>query len=221
MTQHDSLRERFEQHAIKNNYSKIDDEKIKEAIDDVILILTEAYPNHKFSHKANLMFKDIEKYCGRAFNIDFDYSMRKIIPDGGVIWMDNKYPIVLAEMKRQGTNDERMNEGKKKQATGNAIERLGKNLTGIKVLFENDTILPFICFCWGCDFKEGTVLAKLYTLNSFYELNHFYTGEENRYNKPITILTKPESPFTREELVWSLLQIAEKSIHYFEEKEGK
>lgn len=220
MTQHDSLRIRFEQHAVKNNYSKIDDIEIKQAIKEVITILQEEYPNHSFNHKKTLSFVEIEKYCGRSFDFKdiFNYSHRKIIPDGGVIWMDNKYPILVSEMKRQGTNDQREIEGKTKQAVGNAIERLGKNVLGLKVFYEQENILPFICFCWGCDFNNETVLSKLYTINSFYKLNHYYTGEENKQNKPFTILTKPTGPFTREELVKALLKIAQYSIQYFEMK---
>ena len=53
-------------------------------------------------------------------------------------------PIVIAEIKRQGTNNEREKEGKPKQATGNPIERLGKNLTGIKAMMNHEKITPFI-----------------------------------------------------------------------------
>ena len=40
---------------------------------------------------------------------------------------NEKSPLVIAEIKRQGTNKERLQEGKTKQATGNAIERLKNN----------------------------------------------------------------------------------------------
>ena len=45
---------------------------------------------------------------------------------------EQKYPILITEMKNQGTNDLRLKEGKKKQAKGNAIERLGKNVIGFR-----------------------------------------------------------------------------------------
>ncbi|MCW1863602.1 hypothetical protein OLQ14_01480 [Campylobacter jejuni] len=63
----------------------------------------------------------------------------------------------------------RTKQGKNKQATGNAIERLGKNLTGIKAMLNHEKITPFVCFGWGCDFAsdEKTVLAKLNVLMSF------------------------------------------------------
>ena len=55
-------------------------------------------------------------------------------PDGGVIYLtdrdNNMYPILIGEVKKQGTNDKREEEGKGKQAQGNAVERLGKNVIG-------------------------------------------------------------------------------------------
>lgn len=220
-TLHDSLRQRIAQHAPKNTKSKKDDAIIKIATNEVIQILKEKYPNHIFEHRSALKFTEIEEYCQRLFDLpDYDYNDRRLLPDGGVIWMDNKYPILISEMKRQGTNDERLEEGKAKQASGNAIERLGKNLIGYKVLYEQEDILPFICFLWGCDCLDGTVQGKLYTLNSFYKLNTLYTGQENKYNKPFTFMTLADRPFSKDELVQSLLKITDYSIKYFEDKEN-
>ena len=218
MSQHNSLRERWEQHAIKNNLSKYDDANAKKASEEVVKILNDMFPNHIFELKTKLMFNQIEKYCGRSFNIDYDYSRRSLQPDGGVIWMDDTYPILISEMKRQGTNDERVAEGKKKQAVGNAIERLGKNLKGFECLYENDDIMPFICFCWGCDVVDGTFLGKLYTLNSFNELNIIYDTPTKARNRPFSCLLKEDAPFNLEEMVFAMLQIATSAIYYFENK---
>ena len=63
-----------------------------------------------------------------------------IKPDGGFLYATdkegNKKLILVAEVKRQGTNDKRLSEGLPKQAKGNAIERLGKNLVGIRAIFK-------------------------------------------------------------------------------------
>ena len=60
-------------------------------------------------------------------------SMR---PDGGilsVIGLDGvRHPILIVEVKNQGTNDLRATEGLASQAKGNAIERLGKNVIGFR-----------------------------------------------------------------------------------------
>lgn len=218
MSQHDLLRKRYEQHKAKNDYSKIDDEQLYLANEEVLSILKETYTNHTFELKKSLTFKQIENYSKINFQIDFDYSKRKLLPDGGVIWMDNKYPILISESKRQGTNKERIKEGKKKQAVGNAVERLGKNLCGIEALYTNDDILPFVCFCHGCDFIEPTVLCKLYTMNMFQALNVIYTDISNfKRNKPFTIMAR-EQAYTLDELIYILLQVVEYSINYYEEK---
>src|SRR5438128_2373949 len=55
-------------------------------------------------------------------------------PDGGILSIVDHHgglhPILISEVKNQGTNTERLAEGKPKQAQGNAIERLGKNVIG-------------------------------------------------------------------------------------------
>ena len=220
MGQHDYLRERWAQHAAKNDFSKLDDVEAKKATQETISILSSMYPDHKFTQESRLTFKKISEYCGRDFTINYDYANRRIEPDGGVIWMDGKYPILISEMKRQGTNDEREKEGKKKQAVGNAIERLGKNLIGFKNLYENDDILPFCCFCWGCDVTNETFLGKLYTLNSFYEINVVYDKPNRHLNKPFTCILKEEGPYTLEEMVMVMLQVAVGAIEYYTNKEA-
>lgn len=215
MSQHSLLRERYEQHKIKNEYSNIDDKNIKNASKLLLSLLKETYTNHTFELHSNLMFSEIEEYSKNNIEIDFDYNRRKIQPDGGVIWMDNKYPILITEMKRQGTNNERVKEGLTRQATGNAIERLGKNLLALHTLYQNDDILPFICFCWGCDFNEQTVLCKLYAMNNFKKINILYTDNYKNYRiKPINILIK-ENQWSIEELLSNMIEICSYSIQYY------
>jgi len=55
-------------------------------------------------------------------------------------------PILIAEVKNQGTNDLRAKEGLPKQAKGNAIERLGKDLIGLRTALMRESIFPFVCF---------------------------------------------------------------------------
>ncbi|MCQ3807647.1 MAG: hypothetical protein KTV16_10300 [Acidimicrobiia bacterium] len=47
-------------------------------------------------------------------------------------------------------------EGKPKQAKGNAIERLGKNVIGFRTAMMNEAIVPFVCFGSGCDFADDS-----------------------------------------------------------------
>lgn len=191
MSQHELLRSRIEQHKIKNVLSKYDNKDMKKCANAAVEILSSLLPQHTFSIKWNLSYKEITSFCGLPLLEQF--NDRKILPDGGVIWMDNKYPILISEIKHQGTNKERQAEGKEKQATGNAIERYGKNLMALQTMFSQKIFLPAVVFCWGCDFakEQTTVLSKLYALNCFQEMNKMYLKT--------SIGIKPHNVFYREE----------------------
>lgn len=97
-------------------------------------------------------------------------------PDGGILSLVGKdrkrYPILIAEKKNQGTNDLRVREGKPRQAQGNAIERLGKNVIGFRVRMLHEAIFPFVCFGDGCDFADDlSILDRVRTIAMFGELN--------------------------------------------------
>lgn len=211
MSQHELLRTRLEQHKVKNILSKTDDENIKECSQALIYLLKEQYPSHSFELKNSLTFKEITDFCNLTLSESF--SDRKIIPDGGIIWMDGKYPILISEIKHQGTNKERVQEGKSRQATGNAIERYGKNLMALQTMFNQENILPAVVFCWGCDFLETTVLSKLYTMNCFQELNKYYF-ETNKGVKPHNIFCK-ESKWTNEEILDIMYELSINYITYY------
>ena len=211
MTQHVLLRTRLEQHKIKNILSKIDDESIKECSITLIQLLREDYPSHFFELKSSLTFKEIANYCN--FTLNDIFSDRKILPDGGVIWMDDKYPILISEIKHQGTNKERLQEGKSRQAMGNAIERYGKNLMALQTMFNQDEVLPAVVFCWGCDFLETTVLSKLYAMNCFQPLNRYYF-KTIKGVKPHNIFYK-EDKWSNEEMLSIMYELSVSYIAYF------
>src|ERR1039458_1778773 len=81
-------------------------------------------------------------------------------PDGGILSVvdkeGNAYPILISEVKNQGTNDKRKEEGLPPQSQGNAIERLAKNLIGFRTVMLAEGIMPFVCFGYGCDFESGS-----------------------------------------------------------------
>jgi type II restriction enzyme len=86
-------------------------------------------------------------------------------PDGGILHFVSKdqktsYPILITEVKNQGTNDIRATEGTPKQAKGNAIERLGKNVIGFRTALLHEAIFPFVCFGDGCDFAPDSSCYK-------------------------------------------------------------
>jgi type II restriction enzyme len=153
-----------------------------------------------------------------------------IRPDGGVIYLHKKGDddflkiILVSEVKRQGTNDMRVQEGKPKQAQGNAIERLAKNLTGIKTMMNHEAITPFVCFGHGCDFVQdydetSFVMSKISMLNEFYYLNKTYVFKKDGHNNknhfsPVSMYFR-EQEWTQREMFDVLKEIAETSLRYY------
>ena len=171
----------------------------------------------------------------RKLRHDFDtvFARRKIKPDGGAIWLCKKDRgeadrlVLVSEVKKQGTNQARQREGLAKQAQGNAIERLGKNLTGIKTMMNHEQITPFVCFGWGCDFAEdyaaesdgNFVMSKISMLNEFYKLNKVYVykrdgdSSANRF-APVSMFFR-EARWTRKEMFEILKEVGEDAIRYY------
>lgn len=231
-----NLRENTEQHKPKNGKSKQDDKQIYIAMEKVKNYIETRFKDKFAEFGYEIIFDKVISVDFMIHNIkekkvraEFDTSFidRKIIPDGGVLFLlkkgDPSYKkvVLVSEIKRQGTNDERKEEGKDVQATGNAIERLGKNLTGIKAMMNHEDITPFVCFGWGCDFApdEMTVLSKLNTLNEFYYLNRTYVFKKDgntNYNSfsPVSMYFR-EEPWTIDEMYKTMIEIAETSIRYY------
>lgn len=115
------------------------------------------------------------------FHHHFDTSHLR--PDGGVLFIvdaqENHFPILISEVKNQGTNDLRQQEGLSKQAKGNAIERLGKNVIGLRTAMLTEMIFPFVCFGYGCDFAStSSILDRVTTIAMFGELNKTHLHEQ-------------------------------------------
>lgn len=241
MSQHDELRKRVEQHKPKNKKSKNDDKAIKKASERVILYLETRFEDkikeegYQLIYEKKISLAEMAKFITRKTDhprTDFDktYFDRQIMPDGGVIYLvkrnNEKLPLIISEVKRQGTNDERKKEGKNKQSTGNAIERLGKNLIGIRAMMQYEDIVPFVCFGWGCDFSEGsenkTVLAKISTLNQLYPLNKTFVFKKDAFShlgkstgfSPVSMYFR-EAEWTENEMYEIMKEIAETSFRYY------
>lgn len=143
-----------------------------------------------------------------------------------------KYPILISEMKNQGTNDLRAQEGLKKQAKGNAIERLGKNVIGLRTALLYESIFPFVCFGYGCDFTEdSSILDRVSTIAMFGRLNttHLHnSGDGGGFNRGSFYFREQrwtvedrEQRWTVEEMNNILFDVAERSIYYYFSKYGK
>ncbi len=97
-------------------------------------------------------------------------------PDGGILFATSgemRIPILIVEDKVQGTNDNLFEQKKKRQATGNAIERGAKNIRGAEMLFAGLEIFPYVMFVSGCDFHSTETIAKRIEMMNMGTPNHY------------------------------------------------
>jgi type II restriction enzyme len=147
-------------------------------------------------------------------------------PDGGILSLLHKdggrHPILIAERKNQGTNDLRKLEGKKRQAQGNAVERLGKNVIGLKTAMTGVGIFPFVCFGDGCDFEEkSSILDRVITVAMFGHLRKIYLGPDGPNGEFLrgSYYFRSEA-WKSSEIVTVLEDIATRSVHFYISKYG-
>ncbi len=223
MANSDFLRANLNQHAVKNSKSKKMDEEIDVAVQKLIPFLSEKYPELDFEHQKKMLLKDIIsmlslQFPGYSNFFRCEKETSFIKPDGGFLFAKNKRGerrlVLVAEVKRQGTNDKRFEEGLSSQAMGNAIERLGKNLIGIRTIFKNEGVLPFICFGSGHDFREGSsILDRVITMNEFFPLNQLFVEKDFMPFEPVSMMFRYE-PWTVDEMFESMKKVAIKAIEY-------
>ncbi len=164
-------------------------------------------------------FQDIE------FRYHFDTSAMK--PDGGILSMLDRNgiarPILITEVKNQGTNDLRVAEGKPRQAKGNAIERLGKNVIGFRTAMINEAIVPFVCFGYGCDFADNSsILDRVSTIAMFGPLNTVNVlnqGESGAFNRGSFFFR--EEKWAVDEMTEIMHEVASRAIHYYFARYGE
>lgn len=148
-------------------------------------------------------------------------------PDGGITYIvdkhGNKFPLLIAEVKNQGTNDARAREGLKKQPQGNAVERLGKNVIGFRTYMLTEGIFPFVCFGDGCDFEpDSSILDRVITVAMFGELGVDGTsniGPNGIFNRGSYYFRSPY--WTGEEMYDILYDVGKRAIYYYFSKYGE
>jgi type II restriction enzyme len=157
-------------------------------------------------------------------DVDFEtpLSTSTMKPDGGILSLvdshGKKHPILIAERKNQGTNDIRKQEGKTKQAKGNAVERLGKNVIGLKTAMLGAGIFPFVCFGDGCDFEDSSsILDRVVTIAMFGHLRKVYMTPQGGNGEFLCgSFYFREEQWAEEEIYPILLDIATRAVyHYF------
>ncbi|HOE13013.1 MAG TPA: EcoRI family type II restriction endonuclease [bacterium] len=194
--------------------------------------LTERF-NKKISlvHVKQWFLKDIVaelRYTYPDIEFHYHFNSSSIRPDGGILYMQGRpddaisYPILIGEVKNQGTNDLREKEGLPRQARGNVIERLGKNLICLRTALMRESIFPFICFGYGCDFADNSsILDRVSTMAMFGKLNKIYLHNEagGKLNRGSFYFR--ETKWSVDEMVKIMNEIAERSVLYYYSKYGE
>ncbi|HLY32565.1 MAG TPA: EcoRI family type II restriction endonuclease [Ktedonobacterales bacterium] len=220
-----------------NDQSADMEDRLAVAVGELERLIREKY--HVIPYQAKAIFlRDVvallNETFGKANGLTFTKAIQNdrtfLRPDGGLFYvMDQaglKRYILVAEAKRQGTNDLRQAEGKSKQAQGNAVERLRKNMQGIDCLFAAEAITPFVCFGEGLDFaSDSSSLDRVATMNSFFPLSTIYI-DKIYVTQPVQEIFKPTSLYFREapwmpaEMLDVMWTICQRSIEYYDRKYG-
>jgi len=163
----------------------------------------------------------VAKHIVSTINLPVE-DKSSIRPDGGILYIKGlpkdtmSYPILISEVKNQGTNVQRAKEGLPKQAKGNAIERLGKNLIGFRTALMRENIFPFVCFGYGCDFEaDSSILDRVSTMAMFGNLNKTYLHNEQggKFNRG-SFYFRPDA-WSIDEMYNIMLDISKRSILYY------
>lgn len=213
-----------------NLRSKAQEKTLVRALATVVAGLTGKFPGIVLDHVAEWKLRDVVERLKADFPaVDFHYHFASsaMRPDGGILSLVDKvgkrHPVLIAEKKNQGTNDLRLREGKGKQAKGNAIERLGKNVVGFRTALKTEAIFPFVCFGDGCDFADDSpILDRVTTIAQFGRLNveHLHNqGSNNEFDRGTFYFRVAE--WTEGEMAALCLKLAEKSVFYYFSKHGE
>jgi Restriction endonuclease EcoRI. len=197
---------------ILNKKSKSQEKELEELVIKVKNKLERKY-NVDITFKKRLMVSEIVNKLDKLYNTKHYYENENsfINPDGGFLFVNKnneQLPILISEVKNQGTNDQRLKEGKKKQSKGNAIERLGKNVIALRRFTEKEKIFPFVCFGYGCDFeKKSTILDRIHSIAGFTKIN-----EINMNYGSYFFQVKKQS---KTDIYSKMLAIAENSLKHY------
>ncbi len=227
MSNKDQLREQ-RKNTVINKISSRQEKMLAQAIKEVVNDVTEKFPEIHLEYEKDWKLENVIKSLEKHFpDVDFTFYHKtsSMKPDGGILSIRDKngtiFPILIAEKKNQGTNDLRKREGKPKQAKGNAIERLGKNVIGFRTALLNESIFPFVCFGDGCDFSDdSSIIDRVATIAMFGKLNHTYLHVlEGKFNRG-SFYFRPQQ--------WEICEMREvcrniaiSSIYYYYSKYGE
>jgi len=212
---------------INNNSSKMEKELIL-ALKNCVDCLHSRY-EVTLEHVSQIHLSEIVKTLERedpTIKYTFHKDTSTLKPDGGLLFLKahdgRRFPILISEAKRQGTNDDREKEGLKKQAKGNAIERLGKNVIGFRAMCSHEDIFPFVVFGQGVDFAhDSSILDRVSVIALFNSLNTTTIRNEGvNHNLQRGSFYFRVEKWSVDEMSEILIEIASESVEYYFAKYG-
>lgn len=230
MSHKDELRKQ-RYNTVINEISSRQEKELTKAVRAVCNELRDIFPGIRLDYEKRVYLHEVTDHIKDSFpEVDTFYYQETsfMTPDGGFVYLVSKdsrqrFPILISEKKNQGTNDLRKLEGKPRQAQGNAIERLGKNVIGLRAFLADEDIFPFVCFGDGCDFADGSsILDRVVTIAIFGELNKIYLHDVANLPqfKRGSFFFRAEE-WTAEEMYELCLEVAKRSVHYYFSKYGE
>ena len=206
----------------------------------LIEVLNELYPHIIFEWEKTLRKSEISpepNYTPQSKNSG-------VKPDGGILFVvinGKRYPILVTEAKKQGTNHEReaiidlhnqgigsnevatrlgmtlkkveriIKQGNKKQAKGNAIERAFKNFEEFRIYFEEYDYFPYLIFAYGCDFEDGS------SINDRMDAMTRYKPRNKEYifnDRQLATIYVQDKPFTDQEIFDRIKNVSTQVINH-------
>jgi hypothetical protein len=163
-----------------NDDSSLSEKVLTEAMSEIIPFATKIFKQigYKIVLEKSISLFECQTFFEKVGGPKPNPANNKVCmrPDGGILYAVSggvKIPILIVEDKVQGTNDILHSQNKKRQATGNAIERGAKNIRGAEMLFAGQDTFPYVLFASGCDFHHTETIAKRIEMMNFGVPNNY------------------------------------------------
>ena len=190
--------------------AKVLEGNVTKQVQELVSVLESIHPDIQFIHKKTLSKSEISP--------EPEYKPHSkgsgVKPDGGILFakINGKlYPILVCEAKKQGTNDVRMAEGKKKQGKGNAIERAFKNFEEFRIYFEKYDYFPYLIFAYGYDFEDGSSINDRMDAMTRYKPRN----EEYIFNdRQLATIYVQDKPFTDQQIFDRIKNVSTQVINH-------
>jgi type II restriction enzyme len=188
MSGSDKLRQTITDNKIGNAKAQKVEKEVVAATRKAVKKMQATHSDYTFLWEEELKKFDIhahlrDQFSDPAVGSNLTVNESGIKPDGGFLFLvapgKRKFLLGAVEAKKQGTNDVRAEEGKDKQARGNAIERTCKNYVEIANAFLGEDIFSYLIFMRGCDLEDldSSIRDRVTNMNLGCPFNELYVDK--------------------------------------------